>query len=190
MAVPTKNITNDCSIQNNSPTPISLTQRAPTGPIPTRTWHMYLRGVLEYKNHLEQRNQCIRSRVSHLYHTTFGWTVRIGRTQLGRGVASFENSFPYPAAYQSKTQMREPRCVQEHNEHYEHIERPWGFTNSWFGITRTSAIDSENMMVQPVYVVIGIFRRGCSNPRERVVFINNPKRLFWGISWATFRLRD
>ncbi|KAE9371032.1 hypothetical protein N431DRAFT_483649 [Stipitochalara longipes BDJ] len=227
--------------RGDSPSPISLPYRAPTGPIPERTWHMYLRyglGFLEHKNLLEQRNQCIRSRLAHLSHRNrFGLQLGSRRGQFGGGVGiSYEatnetTSFPYPPAFQQmlRAQSRVPLQTQAHDEENqggdlgdsgdnavpgqnnlvqddvrpqvipdvgrlggnvqaEQVERRWGLTNPWFGITRTTVIQSETF-VQPVYVVLGIFPRGYSNPRERVVFIHKPEHLFWGLFWAAFRLR-
>jgi hypothetical protein len=64
----------------------------------------------------------------------------------------------------------------------------YSLTTRWFGITHTSVIKSETP-IQPVYMVLGIFPRGHSNPRELVVFIHKPEQLFWRLGWAAFRLR-
>ncbi|KAL6694006.1 hypothetical protein J3F84DRAFT_378344 [Trichoderma pleuroticola] len=58
----------------------------------------------------------------------------------------------------------------------------------FFGVWRTLTIESK-IRDQPVYVVLGTFHRGHSNPRERVVFIHKPERLFQELRWAAFRAR-
>lgn len=63
-----------------------------------------------------------------------------------------------------------------------------GVRNCLFGIVWASVIEIDNQ-VQPVYVVIGIFPRGYTTPREMVVFVENPSHLFWKLQWAAFRLR-
>jgi hypothetical protein len=62
------------------------------------------------------------------------------------------------------------------------------FSWTFFNIRRTSTIEFETP-VQPVYVVLGIFHRGYDNPQERIAFVPKPKRLFWELRWAVFRLR-
>lgn len=188
---------------------------------------MYLRhnlGLVEYKNLLEQKNQCIRSRLAHV-----SLTNKMGpHVQLGgfiSQVAAESTNFPYPTAFQKMFRVQSGVQVQTqaHDEenrgrdlgdnaapgqnnlahegartpvmpdaggYGEHVRVEWrlSLTSRWFGITRTTAIESETH-VQPLYVVLGIFPRGHSNPRERVVFIHKPKQLLWGLRWAAFRLR-
>lgn len=38
-------------------------------------------------------------------------------------------------------------------------------------------------------MVGGFFPRGHSNPRDMVVFVDSPNRLFWKLCGAAFRLR-
>jgi len=69
-------------------------------------------------------------------------------------------------------------------------ERTWGFgvENRLFGVSRKSVRTGETT-IRPVYVVLGIFSRGHAHPRERVVFVENPRRLFRRMQWTVFRLR-
>jgi hypothetical protein len=82
--------------------PVSLAQRAPVGPIASRTWNVYLRlGLLHrgYENLLEQKSQCIRSQIAHSTSTK-----RIGLSDQRVGGFLRESSeevvsFPYPATF-------------------------------------------------------------------------------------------
>ncbi|KAI1483837.1 hypothetical protein F4774DRAFT_105411 [Daldinia eschscholtzii] len=63
-----------------------------------------------------------------------------------------------------------------------------GFSNRLFGITYHTTTESEYHL-QPIYLVIGIFPKGHANPREKIVFITNPEKLFSRLHWAVFNLR-
>ena len=67
-------------------------------------------------------------------------------------------------------------------------ESRFGFENRFFGLNRKSMVEMEEV-TRPTYVVIGIFRRGHTNPRERVVFVPKAEHLFRNLRWGTFRLR-
>ncbi|KAK6953449.1 hypothetical protein Daesc_005753 [Daldinia eschscholtzii] len=58
-----------------------------------------------------------------------------------------------------------------------------GFSNRLFGITYHTTTESEYHL-QPIYLVIGIFPKGHANPREKIVFITNPEKLFSRLHWA------
>ncbi|KAF4428927.1 hypothetical protein F53441_14040 [Fusarium austroafricanum] len=70
----------------------------------------------------------------------------------------------------------------------QRIEWKTSVSTPIFGVSRTSIIEFESR-IQPTYVVLGLFPQGSQNPKERVVFIDNPEKLFWKLYWATFRLR-
>lgn len=209
---------------------ISLAQRAPAGPIPTRTWNAYLKyGInhVELEKLLEQKNQCVRSRLAHRslnFHVSIEGSQGIG-TASG-DVSNKRTSYPYPASFQRTIptqsaiwvnplpQDAENRVATDGRDsapesknsaqgeiptpmyayalgqaaQSERREWRWGVTTRWFGIIRTTAIEMDTTE-QPVYVVLGVFTRGYSTPRERVVFIHKPKQFFWRLSWAVFRLR-
>jgi hypothetical protein len=183
-----------------SPALASLTHRAPVGPIPTRNWTVYLSYKwlsFEYENFLEQKNQCIRSRLVQLSHSgQAGLDLRTRESVLSAGVvmraraeyAFIRTSFPYPSFF-PRSRPREDNVERPINQpRIQRDESIWGLRTRWFGIERVSVIESETQ-TQPVYVVLGIFARGQVNPRERVVFIHRPKYLFLGLRWGAFRLR-
>lgn len=82
------------------PAKISLA-RAPTGPIPTRTWLFHLKMhdyVFEYENNIGQHNHCIRSRTADSSFRMAG--VEMTGTPLPsvEGMTS-SSGFPYPPFY-------------------------------------------------------------------------------------------
>ncbi|KAF5977936.1 hypothetical protein FCOIX_6268 [Fusarium coicis] len=185
--------------------PVSLSQPAPAGPIPTTAWHAYFSygiGHLDYNGLVEQRTPCIRS----LRHQ---WNVKSesflqppaaqGMPQLSSNYEINETAtFPYPKAYQ-EVMNPIPRHDEEngtvdgetspaqHEAQAERIEWKTTFSTPVFGIERTSAIEFGSR-IQPAYVVLGLFLRGSPNPKERVVFVDKPDQLFSKLHWATFRL--
>ncbi|KAF5588145.1 hypothetical protein FPANT_6677 [Fusarium pseudoanthophilum] len=187
-------------------TPVSLSQPAPAGPIPTTAWHAYFSygiGHLDYNGLVEQRTPCIRS----LRHQ---WNVKSESFLLGsvaQGMPQLSSTyeinetatFPYPKAYQELMNPI-PRHDEEHGtvdgetppaQHEaqaERIEWKTTFSTPVFGIERTSAIEFESR-IQPTYVLLGLFLRGNPNPKERVVFVDQPDQLFSKLRWATFRIR-
>jgi hypothetical protein len=69
-----------------------------------------------------------------------------------------------------------------------------------YGFQRTADLDisvartvgkSVEVVVRPVYLVVGIFPRGghSHHPLEMVVFVARPEKLFWRLRRAVFRLR-
>ncbi|KAF5604380.1 hypothetical protein FPCIR_926 [Fusarium pseudocircinatum] len=192
-------------IDDTDDAPVSLSQPAPAGPIPTTAWHAYFSygiGHLDYNGLVEQRTPCIRS----LRHQ---WNVKSESFLLGsvaQGLPQLSSSyeinetatFPYPKAYQAVM-----KTIPQHDEEHgavesetsptpqaqaERIEWTTTFSTPVFGITRTSAIDFESR-VQPTYLVLGLYLHGNPNPKERVVFVDKPDQLFSKLRWATFRLR-
>ncbi|UKZ54059.1 hypothetical protein TrVGV298_007864 [Trichoderma virens] len=77
---------------------------------------------------------------------------------------------------------------QEAGLNGERSEWQWGYTSSFCGIIRSSAIESRNP-IQPAYVVLGIFPSGHFNPKERIAFVHDPEKLFRELRWTIFRLR-
>ncbi|KAH8592034.1 hypothetical protein B0O99DRAFT_577743 [Bisporella sp. PMI_857] len=187
---------------NGASQKISLEQRAPTGPIATRTWNIYLHygmNLVAYGALLEQKDQCIRSRLARKK-----FDAHVGEGGLPVTAQAFNESttYPYSTAFQKilREQSRRQVQAQVHDEENSvgvgprgqvqtsRDEWHFGLTTRWFGITRTSVIKFETQ-VQPVYLDLGIFPRGHSSPRERIVFIDKPKQLFRKLRWAVFRLR-
>lgn len=192
----------------------SLSQRAPTVPIALRSWHMYLNvglGKLSYTNVLGQRNECIRSQLGNMKSKIDPFGKIISDMPIGLDVHvehSVYSTFPYPPMFRNL--LEEQRALPVFRESEESsVEarstpaaasqpdgdtqattriKDWGVRNCLFGIVRASVIEIDNQ-VQPVYVVIGIFPRGYTTPREMVVFVENPSHLFWKLQWAAFRLR-
>ncbi|KAK1623701.1 hypothetical protein BDP81DRAFT_484658 [Colletotrichum phormii] len=136
----------------------SLGKRAPTGPIPERTWNFYLNastGLLSYENIHDQRNQCIRSRRGH-------------------SMSRFE---PYPAEYRRLAKLDGGRDIETSGHNPSAQQLPGGFTtvvtkdatinNRLFGISRTSVRVSVARRL-PVYMVLGIFPCGQPNPVEKL----------------------
>ncbi|KAK4225962.1 hypothetical protein QBC38DRAFT_394365 [Podospora fimiseda] len=191
-----------CIVSDTS-TKISLTRRAPTVPIPTRRWHMYLSygfGSVDYDSTIEQKNQCIRSQLSdRSYRSKFHISSRVGKEFNMRSAG-----FPCPLLFRELIEAeqaglpleavtREWRALRgglnesESSSIQQRVLRLWLRIPS-FKIERTSAVEAIKYC-QPVYLVVGVFPRGRSSPRERVVFVENPTYLFWHIRWTSFRLR-
>ncbi|KAF9776897.1 hypothetical protein IL306_004842 [Fusarium sp. DS 682] len=186
--------------------PISLSQAAPAGPIPTTIWHAYFSyglGQFEYKGLLEQRSPCIRSLRQHS-SSKVSALAEIGPSY------EYENTqsavFPYPEAYRKLVYevaitMRpdEEQGAPDAGTSPEQqisgrveawrIERNTGISNRVFGVTRSSVIEFE-LRMQPTYVVLGIFPRGALNPQERIVFVDKPEQLFSKLRWAALRLHN
>jgi len=189
---------------------ISLGMRAPTDPIPEREWYTYLilprLLAFEYSNVLAQRNQCIRSqegRVAISLEANIGLSnadQEGGVIDMGAGVprnlAHERAGFPYPKAFRKVMDVTtravgsEIEQVVRHGSHRMTVTKIWdfGFENRLFGLKRRSAVDWDGS-IRPIYVVAGIFQRGHTNPRERVVFVHKPEHLFRKLRWAVFRLR-
>lgn len=205
----------------------TLTQRAPNGPIPSKTWELFFNpfswASFTWQHHLEQKFPCIRSQTA-----TFSTTSKITSTSTpvtslmtqGREIVSF----PYPSAFRELvsaldprmsledpeaggsgsaiTQTSEPRdaapSILSSDDHVsERVQQQQQVnTVSWqvrlfetIGVKRTWETKRDRQALEPVYVVLGVFPRGHANPRERVVFVNKPKHLFWKLSWGIFCLR-
>lgn len=176
-----------------APTTVSLAQRAPTAPIPTRTWIMYLRiknlASFNLKYLLGKKNHCIRSQTVAVWR---GTAAELSPA-LGFGVGQNEAvnhetvGFPYPSLYLTRIRERLlTRTVET---------RTWGFGfQSAFkffecGISREWEFTDRVVFESPIYMIVGFFPRGHSNPQERVVFVHEPNQLFWKLCWAAFRLR-
>nr|RBQ94716.1 hypothetical protein FVER53263_20694 [Fusarium verticillioides] len=186
--------------------PVSLSQPAPAGPIPTTAWNAYFSygiGHLDYNGLVEQRNPCIRS-LRHQWNVKSESFLQPPAAQgMPQSSSNYEinetATFPYPKAYQ-KLMNPTPRHDEEngtvdgetslaqHEAQAERIEWKTTFSTPFFGIEGTSAIEFESR-IQPTYLVLGLFLRGNPNPKERVVFVDKPDQLFSKLRWATFRLR-
>lgn len=81
---------------------VSLPRRAPTGPIPTRTWQVHLGAsgnMVEYHEEREQENQCVRSQRAIVSRTTrCEASVSGGKVSLGWATTAVRtgSGFPYP----------------------------------------------------------------------------------------------
>jgi hypothetical protein len=113
---------------------------------------------------------------------------RQNRTILNEGNSrgNSENNVP---------SREDPLVLEAYNPTVVHIQTKRGiglrlgiFSWTFFNVRRTSAIEYETP-IQPVYIVLGIFHRGYDNPQERIAFVLKPKKLFWELRWAVFRLR-
>lgn len=221
--------------------PVSLSNRAPIGPISERSWDIYLAipglASLDYKNTLVQTNACIRSQMAHSSLTKIK-RVRYHNQNVEATTARETMKFPYPANFQKLLKTQPQTRVVETLEITETLNisgtsnvsssvrrENWSgnsasnlpsrqdplvleasnptelfkakryiglrlgiFSWTFFSITRASAIEFQTP-VQPVYVILGVFHRGYSNPQERIAFVHKPARLFWELRWAVFRLR-
>ncbi|KAL6901729.1 hypothetical protein GGI43DRAFT_366128 [Trichoderma evansii] len=82
---------------------VSLSKRAPIGPIPKRTLGIELGipalGSLTYENILEQKNPCIRSQVSHSSFTRKKTAEHLNQ-DIEATTAGGIMKFPYPPAFQ------------------------------------------------------------------------------------------
>ncbi|RYP41381.1 hypothetical protein DL767_001019 [Monosporascus sp. MG133] len=195
---------------------VSLPQRVPTEPIAARIWRFWFDlGAAQYdlSNALSQVNQCVRSRLGET-------TARVNRglgVEAGLGAdAEFTSErttsqFPYPKRFREVFEMRQRAAAapaapagggQDEEARAMPAEyQPDGVTTQWetsrglsiylgwFGVERES-VKTIQVTVRPVYVVLGIFKRGHADPLERVVFVAKPQQLFWRLQWAVFRLRD
>jgi len=204
----------------------TLGTRAPTDPIPKRTWIAYLAapyGLLsvQYLNVLSQKTQCIRSQegrkaLTYEVNTDYQKGGIIGMVNAGVSTTHETVSFPYPRSFRRVMAGRATRTVSsevrlgiagsEMNTYRtegpeakkvaragtKHVTwtKTWnlGFQTRWIALKRTSET-GWGVPVRPIYVVVGIFQRGHTSPRERVVFVHKPEHLFRKLGWATFRLR-
>ncbi|KAK1702330.1 hypothetical protein BDP67DRAFT_276800 [Colletotrichum lupini] len=187
---------NGQSLNNGPQRQISLGKRAPTEPIPERTWKFYLDAswaLYSYENILSQQNQCIRSRRGHTKTQFEGRDVLSTSFEI-----SCEGRFPYPAEFRQVAKLDGGHDVETGGAGPSAERLPEGtadlrtkgmiFNTRMFGISRTSFTASIARGL-PVYVVLGIFRRGQPNPIERVMFCHQPKGLFRELSREIFRLR-
>lgn len=192
---------NHASIHGQSPNnalqrQISLGKRAPAEPIPERTWKFNLdvsKGLYSYEYVLSQRNQCIRSQRGY---TKAHFEGR-DRPSPSVGITR-EDSFPYPAEFRRLAKLDEghdieiggakPPAERFPNEIQTYRAKEIALTYRLFGISRTSVRISIARAL-PVYVVLGIFPRGQPNPVERIMFCNQPKRLFRKLGWEILFLR-
>lgn len=171
---------------------------------------------LEHLNVLSQRNQCIRSQEGR---TTVIYAVNKGRitgdinTGWTRTLGAV--GFPYPSSFRkaidggtisavsSEVRVRrvgskmeqitvgpEGKKLGRSGTNHVTVNKRWniGFETRWIALKRTSMTDWEGPL-RPLYIVVGVFQRGHTNPRERVVFVHKPEHLFRKLGWATFRLR-
>lgn len=63
-----------------------------------------------------------------------------------------------------------------------------GLDTPAIGFMRQSTVFSETR-VSPVYVVLGIFSKEDGLPYEEIVFVPDPRRLFWKLQLAVLHLR-
>lgn len=163
------------------PTTVSLEQRAPTAPVPKTSLTMYLKikgdRFHAVKLHRGQENHCIRSKVQ-----SFGFSMHEGYSVDRPG-------FPYPPRYYRLVTGREER--RQTPENSQNTSWSWKIHTALLesGVTMKWENTDREVFTDPVYVVVGLFPRGHGNPRERVVFVNQPKHLFWKVCWAAFCLR-
>ncbi|KAI0545834.1 hypothetical protein F4679DRAFT_559937 [Xylaria curta] len=184
---------------NNDELPTALPQRAPAEFVATRRIReLYLNlgsGSIEHSIVLLQDLQCIRSlRVNR------ETKQRVGHNMLNVDASYSSMGFPYPRAF-PKAVGRQPGINNGpelglsigspgRNGNEVEIQTEAGFACdcNCFGITGKSVAQSV-VSVQPIYVVLGIFRHGQPNPQERVEFVLKPEQLFRKLHWAVYRLR-
>lgn len=203
--------------------PVSLSERAPIGPISERSSNIYLAipglAPLDYKKTFVQTNACIRSQMAHS-SLTHEKRARCHNQNVEATTARENMKFPYPADYQKLLEALPRTGVMKAWEtgtrrvygifHFSSnvLRQIWSgdptgylfkavrytelwletFSWIWFSISRTSVIELQTPD-QPVYVVLGIFHRGYSNPQEWIAFVPEPARFFRELQWAVFRLR-
>ncbi|KAI5923637.1 hypothetical protein F4810DRAFT_710378 [Camillea tinctor] len=184
--------TRETNTQNTRNTPITLAQRAPTRFITKRTWRIHLRfgqRSWEYNNILAQDNPCIRSQQGYesvkynpgvdgflpfeinASRGTF-WHPGLFRIYLGSALARYG-----ARVGDSQIAWAEATLFNQHTDRRQ-VDVKWGFDTRFLGITRTSSFEIEKL--QRLFVVIGIFPRGYSNPREQIVLVRNPEKTLLG----------
>lgn len=148
-----------------APTTVALTQRAPTAPIPTRTWIMKLGFqdflYLHYKHILGQKNHCIRSQTGAVK-----LSLSAGPNAAAmEGITAESVRFPYPPSYDSLF------IDGERQRDAKDLDTTWAWD---FGlgliageIWRKWEITPREVYYKPLYLVMGIFPRGHPNPTER-----------------------
>ncbi|KAI0097998.1 hypothetical protein GGR51DRAFT_452604 [Nemania sp. FL0031] len=198
---------------------LSLSQRAPVELVATKIREVrpsFLGNLFNYKSTLEQPI-CVRlhrvetidadvgccfglhwSRAEH--ESTWGCGLLCGELCAAGFESTYQTSdvmFPYPTPFQKAVD----KSAQDSNGegvvlgpvHHayrgpeEPVANPPAFTSLEASYSRLKQRDV--ITTQPMHVVIGIFPRGHSNPKELVVFVSNPEHLFSRLHRATFRLR-
>lgn len=152
---------------HDEPTPISLSRRAPTGPIPTRRWHLYFDyglGSIDYDSTLEQKTRCVGSQLADISFRSKAYAPPL-LCRAAKDSNTRSTGFPYPQVFRQLLDQGEARRaspLEETETGTPSIQQR--VLNSWIRILalqieRTSAVDAE-VHQQPVYLVIGIFPRG------------------------------
>lgn len=178
---------------------VSLSCRAPTVPVPSRTWRMHFSyniGRIQYANYLVQESPCIRTRRVYKFHKnrfTITTTTQLNVTEVGPGVnvgvemntERGRNTVvnPYPVGFKElhdqvvdslgRTWMD---SITHSIVHNGRTEWRWGFSNRILGIRRTLTVEYDSR-VQPANLVLGIFSRANSDPKEQVAVINDHEAL-------------
>ncbi|KAJ8128904.1 hypothetical protein O1611_g4729 [Lasiodiplodia mahajangana] len=183
---------------------LSLSHRAPLEPIGRKIWEASYSlgaGSIEYQTVLEQPLLCVRLRVRsrRLKISIEGAEVTIGRAFA---MGTPPNAAPLPIR---RPQVAMPREAAGNNPPDRNGDGAGDIldwrrlpTSSLFSIDLSPVIrfklsynrlELAEVITRPTYIVVGIFPRGNSNPKELVVSLERPERLFWELHWATLRLR-
>lgn len=106
-------------------------------------------------------------------------------TEIRAETSNERVGFPYPSFYRKLLINGEPP------ETLQKEPQKWDFHNAFAEgkITKEWEVAEYMVIKHAIYVVVGIFPHGHANPRERVVFVKKPEHLFWGLLWASLRLR-
>ncbi|KAI0149118.1 hypothetical protein BJ166DRAFT_57196 [Pestalotiopsis sp. NC0098] len=174
--------------------PTSLASRAPFDVPLKTTWEYWWQAGPHSQKHtysvLHRKDQCIRSKIMREERPKVQQRAdRITVNQSGTsttGQSTYEGSFPYPSQYQvilNGTSVRATSSI-------EAVVGLPAITKLSLGLKLKRSVEANSLgQFQPIYVVMGIFRHGQTNPQERVVFVYEPGTLFSRLRWAAFRLR-
>ncbi|KAF5653744.1 hypothetical protein FCIRC_14009, partial [Fusarium circinatum] len=198
-------------------TVVSLSNLSPARQIPATAWQVYVSfgwGRIQYGME-QERNPCIRSLRQRLQSEAslqidngLGVMATVSRKQE----RTESTGFPYPGAYNKVmlTSNQTPRPDEEdgalYNENQARQEstgEPEAERNEWttskvarqgiaietrvFGAMRLRTSDLK-VPIQPTYIVLGLFISGSPNPKERIVFVEKPDRIFSKLRWEIFRI--
>jgi len=86
-----------------------------------------------------------------------------------------------------KSLVSEATFKNEGNER-KGIRREISLTTPIFEFRRLSEINSETRVSQ-IYVALGIFSKVNGRPQETIIFVQNPRNLFWKLHWGIISLR-
>ncbi|KAI1125624.1 hypothetical protein F5Y10DRAFT_246723 [Nemania abortiva] len=95
-----------------------------------------------------------------------------------------------PRAPLESTRVTTKKKWEEHTEHGSSSIKTTSIYTSYRCVRFMHTwINGIEVPTQAKYVVLGLFPHGRSDPKERIVFLQNPERLFWELHLAAFRLR-